>query len=140
MSEFSLPIRVYIEDTDAGGIVYYVNYLKYFERARTEFMRTLGVDRAAISDNGWMFVVSKMSLDYRQPARLDDALSVTLSAQHVGAATIDFDQTVRRDQTLLVEGSVQIACVDRSTGRPKRLDGDLRAQLIQAAQQEKVTG
>ena len=117
MSEFSLPIRVYIEDTDAGGIVYYVNYLKYFERARTEFMRALGVDRAAISDNGWMFVVSKMSLDYRQPARLDDALSVTLVAQHV-----------------------QIACVDRDTGRPKRLDGGLRAQLIQATQQKRVTG
>ena len=140
MSEFSLPIRVYIEDTDAGGIVYYVNYLKYFERARTEFMRTLGVDRAAISDNGWMFVVSKMSLYYRQPARLDDALSVTLVAQHVGAATIDFDQTVRRDHTLLVEGSVQIACVDRETGRPKRLEDELRAQLIKATQQQKVTG
>ncbi len=140
MSEFSLPIRVYIEDTDAGGIVYYVNYLKYFERARTEFIRTLGVARAAISDNGWMFVVSKMSLDYRQPARLDDALSVTLVARHVGAATIDFDQAVRRDQTLLVEGRVQIACVDRDTGRPKRLDRDLRAQLIKASQQEKVTG
>lgn len=140
MSEFSLPIRVYIEDTDAGGIVYYVNYLKYFERARTEFMRTLGVDRAAISDNGWMFVVSKMSLEYRQPAGLDDALSATLVAQHVGAATIDFDQTVRRDQTLLVEGSVQIACVDRVTGRPKRLASDLRAQLRQAIQQQKVTG
>ena len=140
MSEFSLPIRVYIEDTDAGGSVYYVNYLKYFERARTEFMRTLGVDRAAISDNGWMFVVSKMSLEYRQPARLDDALSATLVAQHVGAATIDFDQTVRRDQTLLVEGSVQIACVDRDTGRPKRLASDLRAQLVQAIQQQKVPG
>ena len=139
MSEFSLPIRVYIEDTDAGGIVYYVNYLKYFERARTEFMRALGVDRAAISDNGWMFVVSKMSLDYRQPARLDDALSVTLVAQHVGAATIDFAQTVRRDQTLLVEGCVQIACVDRDTGRPKKLDRALRAQLTEATQQERVT-
>ena len=140
MSEFSLPIRVYIEDTDAGGIIYYVNYLKYFGRARTEFMRTLGVDSAAISDNGWMFVVSKMSLEYRQPARLDDALSATLVAQHVGAATIDFDQTVRRDQTLLVEGSVQIACVDRDTGRPKRLASDLRAQLVEAIQQQKVTG
>ena len=140
MSEFSLPIRVYIEDTDAGGIVYYVNYLKYFERARTEFMRTLGMDRPAISDNGWMFVVSKVSLNYRQPARLDDALSVTLVAQRVGAATIDFAQTVRRDRTLLVEGSLQIACVDRDTGRPRRLDGDLRARLIRATQQKKVTG
>ena len=140
MSEFSLPIRVYIEDTDAGGIVYYVNYLKYFERARTEFMRTLGMDRPAISDNGWMFVVSKVSLNYRQPARLDDALSVTLVAQRVGAATIDFAQTVRRDRTLLVEGSIQIARVDRDTGRPRRLDGDLRARLIRATQQKKVTG
>ncbi|MBM29102.1 MAG: 4-hydroxybenzoyl-CoA thioesterase, partial [Halieaceae bacterium] len=71
-AEFSLPIRVYIEDTDAGGIVYYVNYLKYLERCRTEFMRALGTDRAAISDEGWMFVVSSLALTYRQPAKLDD--------------------------------------------------------------------
>jgi len=101
-------------------------FSEYFERARTEFIRTLGVARAAISDNGWMFVVSKMSLDYRQPARLDDALSVTLVARHVGAATIDFDQAVRRDQTLLVEGRVQIACVDRDHPRCQHpgTDGD----------------
>ena len=63
-AEFSLPIRVYIEDTDAGGIVYYVNYLKYLERARTEFMRAQGVERAALPDQGWMFVVSNLSLQY----------------------------------------------------------------------------
>ncbi|MDG2037717.1 MAG: YbgC/FadM family acyl-CoA thioesterase, partial [Luminiphilus sp.] len=76
-TEFSLPIRVYIEDTDAGGIVYYVNYLKYLERSRTELMRTFGLEGAAISDTGWMFVVSDLSLTYRQPARLDDQVEAT---------------------------------------------------------------
>ena len=76
-AEFSLPIRVYIEDTDAGGIVYYVNYLKYLERARTELMRTFGFERAAVSDAGWNLVVSDMSLSYKEPARLDDQLRAT---------------------------------------------------------------
>ena len=71
-AEFSLPIRVYIEDTDAGGIVYYVNYLKYLERARTELMRTFGLERAAVSDAGWNFVVSDVSLSYKESARLAD--------------------------------------------------------------------
>jgi hypothetical protein len=75
--EFSLPLRVYIEDTDAGGIVFYVNYLKYMERARTEFMRSLGLDRERIFNAGLMFVVTRAALDYHLPARLDDELTVT---------------------------------------------------------------
>ena len=128
-AEFSLPIRVYIEDTDAGGIVYYVNYLKYLERARTELMRTFGLERAAVSDAGWNFVVSDVSLSYKEPARLDDQLHATAVISAVGGATINFHQTVRRDDTLLVAGDIQIACVDRGTGRPTRLDAALRKQI-----------
>ena len=127
-AEFSLPIRVYIEDTDAGGIVYYVNYLKYLERARTELMRTFGLERAAVSDAGWNFVVSDVSLSYHQPARLDDQLHATAVISGVGGATVRFRQTVRRDN-VLVSGEIQIACVDRGTGRPTRLDADLRKQI-----------
>lgn len=128
-AEFSLPIRVYIEDTDAGGIVYYVNYLKYLERARTELMRTFGLERAAVADAGWNFVVSDVSLSYKEPARLDDQLHATAVISAVGGATINFHQTVRRDDTVLVAGDIQIACVDRGTGRPTRLDAVLRKQI-----------
>ena len=128
-AEFSLPIRVYIEDTDAGGIVYYVNYLKYLERARTELMRTLGLERAAISDAGWNFVVSDVSLSYKEPARLDDQLHATAVISAVGGATINFHQKVRRADAVLVAGDIQIACVDRGTGRPTRLDAALRKQV-----------
>ena len=128
-AEFSLPIRVYIEDTDAGGIVYYVNYLKYLERARTELMRTFGLERAAVSDAGWNFVVSDVSLSYKEPARLDDQLHATALISAVGGATINFHQTVRRDDAVLVAGDIQIACVDRGTGRPTRLDAALRKKV-----------
>ena len=128
-AEFSLPIRVYIEDTDAGGIVYYVNYLKYLERARTELMRTFGLERAAVSDAGWNFVVSDLSLSYKEPARLDDQLHATAVISAVGGATINFHQTVRRDDAVLVAGDIQIACIDRGTGRPTRLDAALRQQI-----------
>ena len=128
-AEFSLPIRVYIEDTDAGGIVYYVNYLKYLERARTELTRTLGLERAAVSEAGWNFVVSDVSLSYKEPARLDDQLHATAVISAVGGATVTFHQTVRRDDAVLVAGDIQIACIDRQTGHPTRLDAGLRQQI-----------
>lgn len=136
--EFSLPIRVYIEDTDAGGIVYYVNYLKYLERARTELMRALGCERAAISDQGWMFVVSDLAVTYLQPARLDEQLDATALIQRVGGATIDFFQSVRRGDTVLVEGNIQIACIDEKRGRPRRIDPALRARLVAASISEEA--
>lgn len=136
--EFSLPIRVYIEDTDAGGIVYYVNYLKYLERARTELMRALGWERAAVSDQGWMFVVSDLAVTYRQPARLDEQLDATALIQRVGGATIDFFQSVRRGDTVLVEGNIQIACIDEERGRPRRIDPALRARLVVGSTSEEA--
>jgi len=130
MREFSLPIRVYIEDTDAGGIVYYVNYLKYFERARTELVRSLGHGKRAVMGDGTQFVVSTAEIHYRESARLDDDLVAVAACREVGGATIVFDQKVLRRDTVLVEGSVRIALIDSATGRPKRLAADLRSALI----------
>lgn len=129
--EFSLPIRVYIEDTDAGGIVYYVNYLKYFERARTEYMRALGFNKSALLGDGTLFVVADVAAKYARPAALDDALEVTASVEDVGAATIIFHQAVRRHDELLVDGRVTIALVSAETGRPCRLPKSLRSALVQ---------
>jgi tol-pal system-associated acyl-CoA thioesterase len=103
-AEFSLPLRVYIEDTDAGGIVYYVNYLKFMERARTEFMRSLGLDRQAIFNDALMFVVGGIALDYRAPARLDEDLHATASVTRLGGASLELWQRVRRGSEVLVRG------------------------------------
>ena len=127
--EFLYPIRVYIEDTDAGGIVYYANYLKYFERGRTEFLRSLGFEKAALSSVGRMFIVSKLVINYLRPARLDDSLHVTVLVQKVGGATIDFTQSVRKEREILVDGAIKIACLDELNRRPVRLESSLREKL-----------
>jgi len=129
MVEFSIPIRVYIEDTDAGGIVYYVNYFKYFERARTEFMRCLGFDKPAFLGDDGMFVVTAASAQYQRPAHLDDALTVSATVTSVGGATLIFEQRICRSDELLVAGSVTIALVSASNGRPRRLPAELRAAV-----------
>ena len=129
-AEFSLPIRVYIEDTDAGGIVYYVNYLKYFERARTEFMRSIGFDKGAFFGDDLMFVVSAVETKFHRSARLDDAVLVTASVTEVGAATMNFSQRVLRDGVVLASASVGVAAVHRESGRPRRLPPVLRAALL----------
>jgi tol-pal system-associated acyl-CoA thioesterase len=131
-AEFSLPIRVYIEDTDAGGIVYYVNYLKYFERARTEFMRAIGFDKGAFFGDELMFVVTSVETQFHRSARLDDAVSVTAQVVDVGAATMSFVQRVLRDGDLLASATVGVAAVHRETGRPRRLPSVLRDALLSA--------
>ena len=129
--EFSLPLRVYIEDTDVGGIVYYVNYLKYFERARTEYMRRLGYDKPAFPLEGLMFVVSEATVRYRDSAKLDDQLLATARVIRVGAASLTFEQKIVRDASCLVEGEVVIALVSREGSRPRRLPAELRDQLTE---------
>ena len=101
-------------------------------------MRALGWERAAISDQGWMFVVSEVAVTYRQPARLDEQLDATAVIQRVGGATIDFFQSVRRGDTVLVEGNIQIACIDGERGRPRRIDPALRARLAAASTSEEA--
>jgi acyl-CoA thioester hydrolase len=123
------PIRVYYEDTDAGGIVYYANYLKFAERARTEMLRAAGFHHTAMmAGEGIMLAVRRVTADYFRPAKLDDALDVTTSVTGLGAATIDLDQAIRREGVELCRVLVTIACVGRD-GRPVRLPADLRATL-----------
>jgi len=119
---FSLPIRIYWEDTDAGGIVYYANYLRFFERARTEWLRALGVEQTALrAAGGAIFVVIDTRIAYRAPARLDDRLDVTVALRHTGRAALTLAQQAWRADTLLAEGEVRIGCVDAASWRPRRI-------------------
>ena len=136
-AEYSLPIRVYVEDTDAGGIVFYANYLKFMERARTELMRSLGFDKPALFD-GMQFVVHEVGLKYRSPAILDDEIFVTARLTKATRATFEMTQQVFRgcsleDRELLVEGRVKVACIDahskRPKGMPKMMFETLKSQL-----------
>ncbi|WP_296659010.1 tol-pal system-associated acyl-CoA thioesterase [Paraburkholderia sp.] len=116
---FTWPVRVYYEDTDAGGIVFYANYLKFFERARTEWLRACGVDQCRLADEtGALFVVRRTALDYRAPARLDDIVTIVSRIEKLGRASVDFMQEAWRGDTLLVTGSIRVACVDGATLRP----------------------
>ena len=132
MPKYRLPIRVYIEDTDAGGIVYYVNYLKYFERARTELIRSLGVGKTAVMEDGSVFVVTSAAIDYLAPARLDDQLEAVAEVVNSGAATIEFRQSVVRSGIELVSGQVRVALTDGESGKPKRMPQGLRKLLTQS--------
>ena len=119
---FSWPIRVYWEDTDAGGIVFYANYLKFFERARTEWLRSLGIGQQQLkASTGGMFVVAQTSVRYLGPARLDDELMVTASLQQSGRASMTIEQQVLLKDTLLCEGSIRIGWVDASSMQAARI-------------------
>jgi len=125
----SWPIRVYYEDTDAAGIVYYANYLKFAERARTEMMRASGASHSGmIATFDTAFAVSRCEVEYLKPARLDDLLNVETRVIEVGAAVIDLDQRVMREGELLADLKIRIACLNRK-GRPQRLPAPVRAAL-----------
>jgi 4-hydroxybenzoyl-CoA thioesterase len=135
VGEFSLRLRVYIEDTDAGGIVYYVNYLKFMERARTEFMRSAGFDKNTIFNHDLMFVVSDVAVNYLLPAQLDDELEATARIVQMRGAGIVFEQSVKRAGETLATGRLTIACVDRAALKPRRLPKEMVAALRESAQQ-----
>ncbi len=119
---FSHPVRIYWEDTDAGGVVFYANYLKFFERARTEWLRSLGLAQQRLRDEeGLVFVVTDSQLRYVQPARLDDELTVQVSIAEAARATMTLAQSALRGNTLLVDGRIGLACVEAATFRPRRL-------------------
>jgi len=124
---FGFPLRVYWEDTDAGGIVFYANYLKFMERGRTEWLRALGFNQQVLREQvGGMFVVSETAVKYHQPARLDDALWVTAHVQDAGRVSLTIAQQVllrRQDQpdALLAEGTIRIGWVDSQTLKPGRI-------------------
>lgn len=129
--EFSIPIRVYIEDTDAGGIVYYVNYLKFMERCRTEFLRTLGYHKPAILDEGLLLVVHSAHIDYHRSARLDDELRVTTDVIKLARTYFEFKQQVFRNKELLCSGLIRVACVDASVMKPRAIPANMHQQIAQ---------
>jgi acyl-CoA thioester hydrolase len=135
-SHFQHPVRIYWEDTDAGGIVFYGNYLKFMERARTEWLASLGFGQEALRSSGeGMFIVAETSLRYLQPARLDDRLSVTVTLRERGRATMLFEQGVWRDDTLLTTGLVRIGWVQKSPDgvlKPGRIPAHIVAALPEA--------
>jgi acyl-CoA thioester hydrolase len=127
---YLFPVRVYYEDTDAAGMVYYANYLKFAERARTEMLRRLGIEQQRLrGETGLSFVVRRCNADYLLPARLDDDLVVATRLAGLGAATLDLDQDIRREDETLVRLALQIAAIGRK-GRPQRLPPGLRAALL----------
>lgn len=121
---FRWPVRVYWEDTDAGGIVFYANYLKFFERARTEWLRSLGIEQSRLrEETGGIFVVGETSVRYRSPARLDDELLVTASVKEAGRVSLIIAQQafLRASGTLLCEGTIRIGWVEALSLKPARI-------------------
>ena len=132
-SVFTWTVRVYYEDTDAGGIVYYANYLKFFERARTEWLRSLGIHQQdLLANEAAAFVVRSASIDYLGAARLDDELTLRLSIEKLGRASVQFSQQAWRGDTLLASANVKVGCVDASTLRPRSIP-DIAADKMRAA-------
>lgn len=133
--DFAFPIRIYWEDTDAGGIVFYANYLKFFERARTEWLRSLGLEQQKLREQtGGMFVVTQAQVDFHRPARLDDQLLVTARLQASGRASMTirqqaFLQSPADGPQLLSEASIRIGWVDGASMRPQRIPISLLEQL-----------
>lgn len=119
---FRFLLRVYWEDTDAGGVVFYANYLKFFERARTEWLRELGHQQEQMRlETGVVFIVTDTAVRYLRPARLDDLLAVTVDVQHAGRAQMTIAQQAWRGPELLAEGTIRIGCVDAGTFKPRRI-------------------
>ena len=127
---FRLPIRIYWEDTDAAGIVFYANYLKFFERARTEWLRGLGFEQERLrAETGIAFVVTETTVRYRAPARLDDVLDITVRVAHLGQASLAVAQEAWRAGCLLAEGTIRVGCVELGTFRPRRIPDDMLTQI-----------
>jgi acyl-CoA thioester hydrolase len=125
MSEFAMPLRVYYEDTDVSGVVYHANYLKFFERARTEWLRQFGISQEVLRErHGIAFTVANMQIDFLAPARLDDALQVTVDLHKRKRASLEFRQNIRiavEPQRVLAQALVRVGCVDMRQFRPRAL-------------------
>jgi acyl-CoA thioester hydrolase len=128
---FDISVRVYIEDTDAGGIVFYGNYLKFFERARTDFLRSVGIEQSVTIENNLIFVVRRIAVDYKLPARLDDVLTVSCAVKFIRPTRVVFAQTANRsnDGTNLVKAEVEVVAINMDTLKPRALPDTLLKTL-----------
>lgn len=132
-TEFTFPVRVYYEDTDAGGVVFYANYLKFFERARTEWLRQMGFNQSELAETqGIVFVVVKAQIQYKSPAHLDDLLTIRTRITKIGNASIDFEQICECDGKSLVHSHIQICCINRDSFRVCPIPDSIRSILISA--------
>jgi acyl-CoA thioester hydrolase len=128
-----LPVRVYFEDTDAGGIVYHANYLRFAERARTEFMRSVGYDHRRLADeHGLLFAVARADMAFVTPARLDDLLLVRTRVVRMGGVRLELDQQVWREEARVAQIGITLALVDTESLRPKRMPEALRQHFATA--------
>ena len=131
---FRLPVRVYYQDTDAGGVVFHGRYLDFFERARTEWLRQLGFDvRQLVERDGLLFIVRELSVSYMRPAQVDDLLTVTAAIDHLGRVQFTLDQRVLRGTDVLVQGTVNLACVGVADLRPIRVPPRMHAAFARSA-------
>lgn len=127
---YSFPIRVYFENTDAGGVVYHAEYLKFLERSRTEWLRHLGFDHQALArEHGAVFVVSSLAADFVKPARLDDHLAVSVRLESVGKVRCVFAQEIRREDEVLVRARVDVACLAVEAFKPLEIPGPLKRKM-----------
>ena len=130
MKNFTWPVRVYFEDTDVGGVVYYANYLRYLERARSEWLRTMGFDQSRLmQDTGLGFAVRSVAAEYLRPARLDDELRVSCGIKMLGRAQIVFEQSIERGTETLLTATIRLACMDLARGRAVAVPQDIYDQF-----------
>lgn len=130
MTDFEWPIRVYYEDTDSGGVVYHSNYLNFMERARTEWLRTLGFEQdELITDHQCIFAVHSMQLNFRRPAKFNDALLVKSHILKAAGASLEFKQKIYRDDELLCEATVKVACLDTNRFRPRSIPSFILTEI-----------
>lgn len=127
---FSFPVRVYYEDTDTAGVVYYAGYLRFLERGRTEWLRALGVEQFRLAQEaGVVFAVRSLNIEYLKPARLDDVLAVLTELTLAGRAQVTLKQRIERDGETLVEATVRIACLNTKTMKPAALPAEIRRKM-----------
>ena len=130
MKEFRWPVRVYWEDTDAGGVVYHASYVRYLERGRTEWLRSLGWSQATLAEEEKvLFSVVNLQIHFQRPARLDDLLELVTQPRLAGGASLQFDQQLLREGEPVASGTVLVACVDADTFKPRRLPAVLRTRI-----------
>ena len=135
-STHKLAVRVYYEDTDAGGVVFFANYLKFMERGRTEWLRALGVSQQSLAlKERRGFVVSRLDMQYKSPARLDDLLEITSQVTRLGRASLHFTQFVNRNGELLGSGNIEIGCIDVDSLKPAAIPPDLYRHLKASIQE-----
>jgi acyl-CoA thioester hydrolase len=129
MEQFSWPVRVYYEDTDAGGVVYYANYLRFMERARTEWLRELGYEQDVLREYGTLFAVKHVDIDYHRPARFNQQLDVLSTITNMGRVSITFRQRVMHELNCLTEASVKVVCLNEATFKPRAIPETMREGL-----------